>query len=163
MLDDTKTCLTCSKVKSLDDFPLYTGNRRHGPKPNCFPCERARSREYYQGARERKTRWWDNTPPQERSAAALKNKYGLSLEDYRLLLESQGGKCAIEACTNTPSDIAFHVDHDHKCCPIKSKTCGKCVRGLLCALCNQGLGQFRDDPELLRSAASYLERKTANG
>jgi hypothetical protein len=84
-------------------------------------------------------------------------KYRLSLEAYRGLLRKQGGKCAI--CeSESPADRRlgrFHVDHDHACCP-GSRSCGKCVRGLLCRGCNTALGNFGDDPERLIAAASYL-------
>jgi hypothetical protein len=39
------------------------------------------------------------------------------------------------------------IDHCHKT--------GK-IRGLLCKNCNQGLGQFKDNIDLLLSAAKYL-------
>ena len=32
------------------------------------------------------------------------------------------------------------------------------VRALLCVRCNNALGQFKEDPELVRSAAAYLDR-----
>lgn len=43
------------------------------------------------------------------------------------------------------------VDHCHK---------SKQIRGLVCHRCNVGLGYFRDDPELLRAAAAYLEAQS---
>lgn len=48
------------------------------------------------------------------------------------------------------------VDHDHSCCPGR-RSCGKCVRGVLCHRCNQGLGLFRDNPAYLEAAADYLK------
>jgi hypothetical protein len=61
-----------------------------------------------------------------------------------VMLEAQRGLCAI--CRAAP---AVHVDHDHAT---------DAVRELLCFNCNGGLGQFRDDPAVLRAAADYVER-----
>lgn len=49
----------------------------------------------------------------------------------------------------------LHVDHDHNCCPPNSG-CDNCVRGLLCASCNQGIGMFKDNVDFLSSAIKYL-------
>ncbi|MFJ9804199.1 endonuclease VII domain-containing protein [Streptomyces wuyuanensis] len=79
---------------------------------------------------------------------------------YAEMLDAQGGSCAI--CKRPSSDgRALAIDHDHFCCPDSSESCGRCVRALLCAPCNQGLGSFRDSPELLRAAAAYLEHHRA--
>ncbi len=63
--------------------------------------------------------------------------------------DEQGGLCAI--CRTAPAE---HVDHDH--------VTGR-VRQLLCFNCNGGLGQFKDDPAVLRAAASYVERHRTGG
>lgn len=83
--------------------------------------------------------------------------YGLTPEQYDLMLAGQAGGCAIcgETCS---SGRRLAVDHDHACCPDPAKSCGKCIRGLLCGSCNQGVGKFRDNPGRLRAAADYLER-----
>lgn len=49
------------------------------------------------------------------------------------------------------------VDHDHRCCP-DMRSCGLCVRGLLCAHCNWAAGSIGDDPERARALARYLDR-----
>jgi len=51
-----------------------------------------------------------------------------------------------------------HIDHDHRHCPTR-RGCPDCVRGLLCRVCNTGLGDFNDSPDMLRRAADYLEGK----
>lgn len=62
------------------------------------------------------------------------------------MLAAQGGLCDI--CRAAP---ATQVDHDHVT---------GAVRALLCFNCNGGLGQFRDDPEVLRVAADYVRFHT---
>jgi Recombination endonuclease VII len=71
-------------------------------------------------------------------------RYGLSLQDYRVILARQGNACAI--CKK--SDKRLCIDHCH--------ATGK-VRGFLCRACNLGLGNYNDDPALMRAAMAYLE------
>lgn len=72
------------------------------------------------------------------------------------MLAAQGGVCAI--CRRPPgvSEDILYVDHDHACCRQERKSCGECVRGLLCGECNRGIGKFHDDPDRLLAAATYV-------
>lgn len=76
----------------------------------------------------------------------LKRKFGLSDTQIRLIENTP--QCDI--CGRFATDKKLVVDHCHRT--------GK-NRGVLCSQCNAGLGQFRDDPTLLRQAALYAERE----
>lgn len=89
--------------------------------------------------------------------AQRKALYRLPRGRYAEMLANQGGVCAI--CKQIDSaGQALSIDHDHACCPDPASSCGRCIRALLCTACNQGIGKFRDSPELLRAAAAYLEQ-----
>lgn len=70
-----------------------------------------------------------------------------SAQRYTELYTQQGGLCA--SCKGDGGSRKLHVDHDPRT--------GK-VRALLCGPCNQGLGNFKDDPVRLRAALRYLRR-----
>ena len=92
------------------------------------------------------------------SRKALLARYGLTQEAYDELLAQQGGVCAICGSSDPKTHHGrWHIDHDHSCCSNKDqRTCGKCVRGLLCGQCNLGIGHFEDDVERLEAAIRYL-------
>jgi hypothetical protein len=138
-----KTCTKCAVEQPLENF--YEDKRR-GPRgvapgtriARCKKCHTSQSREQYQANHSRER-------ARQRSYN-LRINYGLTTAEYDSLLEEQGGGCAI--CSGTDSERRLAVDHCHDT--------GK-VRGLLCTACNVSLGRFKDDPELLVSAAIYLE------
>lgn len=79
----------------------------------------------------------------------LKRHFGITPEEYGAIWKAQGECCAI--CRQRSGDSRGsrpHVDHCHET--------GK-VRGILCNLCNSGLGQFRDDIALMQRAIEYLQ------
>jgi hypothetical protein len=80
-------------------------------------------------------------------------RYGVTLDWYLAKLAEQEGQCVICSAPPDPNGIKaaarLHVDHDHET---------GAVRELLCVRCNQGLGYFRDNPDLLRAAADYIDR-----
>lgn len=92
---------------------------------------------------------------------AVAGQQRMTRNDIDILLKNQNNACAI--CSE-PFEGKFAIDHDHSCCPGKNlrkgKTCGKCVRGLLCRGCNHGLGNFRDRPDILLEAVAYLEKSS---
>jgi len=75
----------------------------------------------------------------------LRHRYGLTLEDYAVLLEKQNNQCAI--CGRSKWKQAFYVDHEHGS--------GR-VRGLLCAGCNTLVGVLERRRNLLDGAEVYL-------
>lgn len=118
-------------------------NDRRGPYGNqgksmswCQPCLTASNRDWQQRVGKRYSR------------------YGLTQSDLSDMTLMQGGRCDI--CGDRlrhdlvrPGHPAVHVDHDH--------ASGQ-VRALLCGPCNQGLGNFKDDPHRLAAAVTYLRR-----
>lgn len=82
------------------------------------------------------------------------SKYHMTETDYVRMLEAQAGGCAV--CRKTPDEEgkALAFDHSHACCSGK-RSCGKCVRGLLCGSCNTALGKI--ERHGLDSFRNYIE------
>jgi hypothetical protein len=72
--------------------------------------------------------------------------------DFDRKLEEQGHACAMGGEPFT-KDSAICIDHDHACCPDEKRSCGKCIRGLLCSGCNRALGIIESKYEM---AQAYL-------
>lgn len=88
------------------------------------------------------------TRAEKRRDGKLRWDYGITLLEYNRMFTAQEGCCAICKTAEPGRGKHFFVDHEHV---------SKRIRGLLCSHCNLALGKFRDDPELLLSAATYLE------
>lgn len=84
--------------------------------------------------------------------AALRRKFGLTTAQYERMLAHQGGVCAIckSEKTGAPFNGRFAVDH------IENGT-RVVIRGLLCRACNTAIGLLRDNPDVIRRAAIYVE------
>lgn len=88
---------------------------------------------------------WQKANPEKKLAINRKSRYGITAETYETLVKEQNGKCAI-----CKTEAIYAVDHCH--------TSGE-IRGLLCLKCNLMIGYAKDNPELLRAGAEYLEDK----
>ena len=128
-----KWCPDCRVVQPMTAFPRSTASSS-GHGAYCFPCHNERGKA--SRARAGGSRTYH-----------LTRRYGISATEADAMLADQGGVCGL--CRAAP---AVHVDHDHQ---------SGAVRDLLCFNCNGGLGQFRDDPALLRAAARYVEAHRA--
>jgi hypothetical protein len=134
---------------------------KDGLRPDCKACHSNRGKAWYAQNREKAIAYvkrWQQDNPERLREYRLKNRekralqmrglhlrrtFGMTIEEYGELLAAQGGGCAI--CGDEPiNDQSLHIDHDHDV-----------VRGILCVRCNNGLGQFKEDPDLLIRAAEY--------
>jgi hypothetical protein len=127
-----KWCPDCGVVLPFSAFGRNAASQT-GRTSYCKPCHNAR------GRRAKELVGGERT-------YHLRRRYGITGEEADAMLASQGGLCAI--CRAAP---AVHVDHDHAT---------GAVRALLCFNCNGGLGQFKDDPAVLRAAADYVRFHT---
>lgn len=85
----------------------------------------------------------------------IKALYGLTPAEWEWLRESQQDRCALCGQNGT---IRLAIDHDHSCCGRK-RACKKCIRGMLCAVCNRMLGHIEAKPALAARFSDYLERR----
>ena len=139
------------RLRKIDQgAPLAPGNFKWAPPKFDIPCRNAPERAEYARAHRA-------AHPRDRKAAHLKKVYGITIDQYDSMCETQGGVCAVcsqpetanHPQTGMPRNLA--VDHCHK----KGN-----VRALLCSKCNTGLGSFNDDPALLQAAIDYLTLHT---
>lgn len=103
----------------------------------------------------RSAKWRKENPHKHRGA--FRNH--ISERAYKRLMKKQNNLCAVCGLPFSSQRLWKPViDHDHKCCPIKGRSCGKCIRGIVHSSCNLLLGYASDSPKLLRGAAEYLLR-----
>jgi hypothetical protein len=123
----SKRCRHCQEMKEFTEF-YNSHNGKYGLTSWCKQCSK--------DANTRDSKYM--------------SRYGITVEDYNKLLADQGWCCAICKISWLDDESVKHwpVDHSH--------ITGK-VRGIICDLCNRGLGYFKEDAEILRSAATYLE------
>ncbi len=92
-----------------------------------------RPRLYFTDAEKKAAKRRDRDRYYQKNKSKRRNqRYGLADDEYEAMWEAQGRSCALCGATSGK----FVVDHDHRCCPSSDKTCGQCVRGILCHACN---------------------------
>lgn len=137
---ERKICVKCKEQKPATAFSARN-SRPIGKMSMCKEC-------HNQWRREHKAKN-PNRAKEYEFARGLKRFYGLTVEQYRQMLQSQNERCA--CCGKHQSEFKrrLHVDHDH--------ATGQ-IRALLCTECNPGLGYFQHSVERLMEAVRYLEK-----
>ena len=130
----------CKKEKHITKFrkiklskKMKDGSKHYYPSttPYCKNCERVSGQ-----------------------ARKLKDRFGITFDDYYRMEVKQNHRCAIcgkhvqEIIDDGHVNARLSIDHDHNT--------GK-LRGLLCRFCNLGIGNLMDDTKLLRKAIEYLD------
>lgn len=123
-LTDSRICSTCKKQLPFTDF--HGSREMKTLSSRCRHCI---------------------------SAAFLKYRYGMSIEDFEALRQKQNGQC--EICL---VKLEIHPDSSVRTKRVAIDHCHQTgvIRGLLCANCNTGLGMFKDNYKLLQAASEYL-------
>lgn len=139
---ESKRCGRCKVTLPLDQFGAFTRKNRTPGKvyyaTYCLACRRA------------------STEPSTTRRYSLKKRYGITPEHFDAMLEEQGG-CG--SCGSLTTDGKYwHIDHDHSCCPSSDRTCGNCIRGVLCHGCNTALGNLGDSAQRVEQLLTYIRR-----
>jgi len=164
-----KRCSRCKEWKRVDGFGTSRG-RGDGLNNKCRDCAASYLTQWHQ-THEGKHAEYTNRSRYGTDAARARNAenrlrhrctaYGITADVYRALLADQHGACAICGRTPEQNGKALAIDHDHRCCPEQMRSCGSCVRGLLCSPCNVAVGYFESE-QLMTRCTQYIERKGDN-
>lgn len=133
----SKVCIFCKEEKPVSEF--YKSNVRYYQK-ECKTC-----------CRERKYAWHKTKNGKLSSTnTKLKQRFGITLDQYNKMYEEQEGKCLCCGATESEFGHRLAVDHCH--------TTGK-IRGLLCKRCNVALGNLKENKETILNLFKYVEQR----
>jgi hypothetical protein len=137
----------CILAPCHPDRPMYA----KGLCNNCYQAEHADRPRNAERERTRRANW---TPEQKAAERARLDKLPSNWHKARWKRigcinppERMPSDVSCEVCGN--ADRPIHLDHDHST---------GLFRGWLCNLCNQGMGQFKDNVSVMLKAIEYLQR-----
>jgi len=141
----SKTCVKCGEEKALDLFAKGK-DYKDGRKGTCKRCHTNYVTNYYNSNPDKKA-----LKNQMNSIAAPNwKRHKITENQYLEMFNEYDGKC--HACKDRK---ATNIDHDHSCCD-KNRSCGNCVRGLLCNQCNTALGLLGDSEDKISGLLKYM-------
>lgn len=134
-------CKTHESMKRRGVVDMYIpGVQKECPIPQCT---RKMGRRARLCSNHNRTRWM----------------YSLDYSTFFGMHEPDNYVCGNDACDSRED---LHIDHDHECCAYDTQTtkysCGKCIRGWLCAGCNKAIGMVHESADRLEGLAQYVRR-----
>lgn len=160
-----KKCSGCNLLLDFDKFRKDKHNK-DGLDYYCKICKSSKEKHRHQMSPEirkgindrwkdkRRKYYSDEDRKRKYKDLELQRTFGITIDSFEELLSKQKGVCSI--CKDDEKSIRnkhLAVDHDH--------TTGK-VRGLLCSNCNRAIGLLKDNIQIIRRAAEYLEEFNEN-
>ena len=157
-------CARCKQVKGKTKFSRDS-TRKSGYFPWCMDCQNqyAKSHRFQDETAEPngnicpvddrivrgpKNRKFCSSRCKEK-VQSIKKNFGLTIEQYRTLIDAAGERCPI--CQKKPTE--WHVDHDHTT---------HLVMGVVCSACNIGaLASTYHDPEFVMRLHRFLTNSPA--
>lgn len=141
-----KTCVKCGEKKDLELFAKGK-NYKDGRRGTCKKCHTAYVKKYY------------NDNPDKKAAKNKMNTFykpnyivhHMTEDQYNQMLSLYDGKC--HSCKDR---LATNIDHNHSCCK-GQRSCGKCIRGILCNQCNTALGLLQDSRQKIKNLLQYIK------
>lgn len=149
-IENKKYCPECSLYLHVGEFKKLTSpsalkKNLDGYYWCCVPCYKKKTW-IFRPEDEPTNRKVRRKQKLQRRTKYVETTYGLQEEKYLFKIKEQRNLCAI--CKEKQEGKILCVDHDHKT--------GE-VRGLLCGNCNLGLGNLKDNVQILQFAIEYLQ------
>lgn len=139
-----KVCTDCKQLKSISFFFKEAGCA-DGYNSRCKECKTKATMRWREKNKDAYNAGMRDYAKKHRRRIHYQQAYGMTVEQYDIMLAAQGGVCAIGG--ESPSGKRpLVIDHDHAT---------GAVRQLLCYGCNRAL-HVLEAPELLSKAQAYL-------
>ena len=142
LLWETRVCRVCKKEKNLvDDYYL---SRKDPTLPSSYSYE-------CKDCAVKRTTAYNKKNAYGVRSRYLKRNYGISLEDYELMIGDQNNCCAVCKAIEAGGKFnkRFMID----------KSPSGTVRGLLCNSCHTIVKEVGDNLQTLESMIEYLSKK----
>jgi hypothetical protein len=145
----------CKRGHEFTFENTIVGKDRGKSRRTCRACKNAADHKHWEENKDSLRAYRLNYHRTVSKKKSLEEK-GWTKELFEVTFSEQSGKCAV--CGETINQFGTRKERTVLACADHEHSDPPKPRGLLCTLCNVGLGYFRDNPKNLRLAAEYVEK-----